>query len=163
MTAQKKANSILINWLLLVCFGNYANAQTDICQLTTYFVDHAAKAGSSRFNIGYFCLTADADEPTIMKSFLHEETGTQIKVSVDFAKEIFGKKMLRMKLAMTLNDSEEDALYSINRAEAEAIRDRNWHYLAVSKSLKIGNRDYTYTLGCGKKVKTKSTFFKCRT
>ena len=137
--------------LLLMVSGRLANAQTEVCGVTTYYWDSEAKASSSRFSVGTFPLKLEED--AITKYFLHHESGVSISVGVGQVRSIFEDEPRRIRMAISFVSKLEDIFDEIERAEAESIYDKNWRWLSVSKNIRVANRIYTFTFGCERSKK----------
>ncbi len=142
-------------------FSPMVFCQTDVCDVTTYFVDHKAKASSGVFNIGSFCPVSTEDYSPSIKSYRHEETRALIRVGVEYSSWPGSSKNCLMKIVISVNDSEEDVFNSFNGSEARLFRDRQWLGFSVSKKIRFADRDYTYSLSCSKPNKVTSKLKKC--
>jgi len=132
--------------LLLLTSGSLAQAQTEVCGVSTYFRDLEEKSSSSRFSVGKFPLELEDD--AITKLFLRQESGISISVGVEQVRGIFENEPRRIRMAMSFVGKPEDVFDEIESAEAESIYDKNWRWLSVSKNIKVANRIYTFTFGC---------------
>jgi hypothetical protein len=139
----------VLTLLLLVASSIPACAQTDVCMVTTYWVEEGA-GSTSRFNIGEF--NASPRDEQVTKSFQHQESGLAVRVGVEYFENSPG----RIRLAIAFKGEPAAVFDEIDRAEAETFHGKNWPGMSVSKSIKIDKREYTYTLTCQKKRKKRA-------
>jgi hypothetical protein len=135
--------------MLLVVSGGMAQAQSEMCSLTTFWVDKDPFSSSSRHLVGEFPLVI-AEEP-IVKSLRHADSGVNVSIGVEISKGIFKGEPTRIRLAIAFLDKPEDVFDDVAHSEAESVYDKNWRWLSVSKSVEIERRIYTFTFGCERK------------
>ena len=88
------------------------------------------------------------DVDTLEKKFRHSESGLDLYVGVQKGRGLMKNDPKKLRVAISFENKFEDVFDEPSRAEAETVYDRNWKWLAVSKSLRIGSRVYTFTFGC---------------
>lgn len=131
---------------LLLLWGGSAQAQTEVCGVTTYYRDSEAKSSPSRFSVGTFPLKLEESATT--KLFTHQESGVNISVGVEQVRGIFENEPRRIRIAIAFTGQPADVFDEIERAEAESIYDKGWRWLSVSRNTRVANRIYTFTFGC---------------
>ena len=127
--------------LLLVTSVSVA-AQRDVCKVTTYWVERGV-GSTSRFNVGDPFAVAVADEQ-VGKSFTHAESGLTVRVGVEYFDT---PRRVRLALALA-GDPAAGVFEETERAEAETFHSRDWRGMSVSRSIRVGAREYTYTFDC---------------
>jgi hypothetical protein len=147
--------NIIFLFVLLVVSGGMVQAQSEMCSLTTFWVDKAPFSSSSRHLVGEFPLIID-EEP-IVKLLRHADSGINVSIGVDVFKGIFKGEPSRIGLAIAFRDKSEAVFDDVEHSEAESVYDKNWRWLSVSKSVQVEKRIYTFTFGCERKTAKKSS------
>jgi len=156
MTVAKFTQFIVLLVLLFTANG-FAFAQSEVCGVTTYFVDLDAKASSSRFYVGGFDLQLAETYDDVTKFFHHKESGVNVTVSATLTKGIFNgePKMFNIALSFTAKPDDDD-FELLDGAKAQTIYDKRWRWISVSDDIKVGNRIYTFTFACERKNKKRA-------
>ena len=153
MTVSKFAT--LFSLVLLVTASEFAHAQSGVCRVTAFSIDHSIPHSASFSDpgpVGDFDLKFKGT--VIVERFQHKETGMDVYVSVQkFESKLFSKKPMVLKVAIQLVRGPEDS-YSFYGGAAESIYDKNWKGFSVSTHLRTGERKgYTFTVACEKRNK----------
>ena len=148
-----KFTKLVLLLVLLFASSSFAQAQNEVCGVTTYFVDLEAKASSSRFLLGKFDLQLDEENYEVTKFYSHEESGVKVSVGVQIFPSAFKDKPKTIKVALSFKGKPDDTFEFLDGSQAETIYDKNWKWLSVSDDIKVGNRIYTFTFGCEKENK----------
>jgi hypothetical protein len=114
-----RISQLLLLFVLLFAACNLANAQAEVCSLTTYFRDlkSTEEVSSSRFLVGSFPLQLENDEVT--KFFHHQESGANISVGVQLIRSLFSKhEPKRIRVAISLTGKSDDVYDLLDGAEA---------------------------------------------
>lgn len=146
-----KFTKFILPLVLLLTANVFAFAQSEVCGITTFFVDLDAKASSSRFFVGGFDLQLIETYDDVTKSFHHKESGVDVAVSATLTKGIFDGEpmMLNTALSFTAKPGDND-FELLDGAKAQSIYDERWRWLSVSDDIKVGNRIYTFIFACEK-------------
>lgn len=135
--------------LLLILFATgTVFAQSGVCRVSYYYWDETTKASSSRHLIGEFPMGRDS--LSILKEFRLEDAGVDIFVGVASIKGVLKGEPKKLRMVLAFDGTMEDVFDELTRAEAETLYDKNWKWLRVTKSKKVGSREYTYSFGCEK-------------
>ncbi|HVG28098.1 MAG TPA: hypothetical protein VM864_00105 [Pyrinomonadaceae bacterium] len=116
--------------LLFVGPATCVQAQSDACNVTTYWVEEGG-GSTSRFNVGAF--NVSPTDERITKSFKHQESGLTIRVGVEYFEE---SPERRVRLAIAFTGEPESIFEEFERAEAETFRGKGWTGMSVSKTSK---------------------------
>ena len=135
--------------MVLIVSAGMVHAQSELCRLTTFWVDRNPFSSSSRHLVGEFPLLIE-DEP-IAKLLRHADSGVNVSIGIAISKGIFKGEPTRIRLALGFLDRPEDVFDDVAHSEAESVYDRNWRWLSVSKSVEVEKRIYTFALGCERK------------
>ena len=156
MTVAKFTKFVLFLVLLFTANG-FAFARSEVCGVTTYFVDLDAKASSSRFFVGGFDLQLVEAYDDVTKFFHHKESGVNVAVGATLTKGIFDGEPMMLNIALSFTAKPEDDDFELlDGTKAQTIYDKRWRWISVSDDVKVGNRIYTFTFACERKNKKRA-------
>jgi hypothetical protein len=144
-----KSLKLLFLLIALTVSSRMVQAQSEVCSVTTFWVDKNPFSSSSRHLVGEFPLEVE-DEP-VVKLLRHADSGVNVSTGIEISKGIFKGEPTRIRLAIGFLDKPENVFDDLAHSEAESIYDGNWRWLSVSQSVEIEKRIYTFTFGCERK------------
>jgi hypothetical protein len=145
----------LFSFVLLLATNGFAHAQSGVCRVTAFSIDHSIPHSASFSDpafVGEFELKFKGS--MIFERFQHKESRVTVFVNITRVKStLFNNKPTTLRLAIQLEKGPEDS-YSFYGGAAESVYDKNWKGSSVSSHIRLGDyKGYTFTVACEKQKK----------
>jgi len=131
---------------VVLCFVGSVHAQSEVCRLTTFWVEKNPFISSSRELVAEFPLAFE--DRTMAKLIPHKESGLDVSVGAELVQELDRRDAKLIRLGLAFSGQPEDVFNETQASEATSIYDKNWRFLAVTKSIEREKRVYTFSFSC---------------
>jgi hypothetical protein len=122
--------------------------QCDACRLLVSWSNEGEAVGTADFNIAEI-LVLPEDSSNTKLLIRHPESGINLRVGVDYAPSYLSRnEPLIIRMALAFEGDAKGVFYELDRTQAEALREKSWKYLSLTKDIKIGKRIYSFIFHC---------------
>ncbi len=127
--------------------AGYDQREFVVCRINTSEWYVKARYGTSNSEHAEFRSPVNEDET--LRSFKHAKSGLIINAGVQYLHSGYTKQRFHgIRIALSISNKEEDALYTSDNAVAGTEYGRNWGSLYITKQVAVGDTEYTVTLFC---------------
>lgn len=117
----------------------------DVCGVSYSWTDETRKISTSNFLLQSFLVVPEDEE--VKRIVRHKASGLDVRIGVQYHPLAFGSAS-EIRIALAFEGQRDDVFDETSRSEATTLRDHKWKFLETAKSIRAGERFYTFHLTC---------------